>query len=39
MSRKEAISLASEWGLEYEVEYCIDVLGMSPEDALYEWDI
>ncbi len=39
MTRNEAIKLASEYGLENEVIYAIDVLGMDPDDALLEWDI
>ncbi len=39
MSRSAAIALAAKYGLEDEVTYCIDVLGMFPEDAIYEWDI
>lgn len=39
MTREEAIALASKYGLESEVIYCIDVLGLTPEEALDEWDI
>lgn len=39
MSREEAISLATKYGLQDEIIYCIDVLGYSPEEALDEWDI
>lgn len=39
MSRHEALTLADKYGLRYEIEYAIDVLGMDPEDALSEWDI
>lgn len=39
MSREEAISLAAKYGLQDEIIYCIDVLGLSPEEALDEWDI
>lgn len=39
MTREEAIALASKYGLEEEIEYCIDVLGLTPEEALDEWDI
>lgn len=39
MTREEAIKLAKKYCLEDEVIYCIDELGMSPEEALYEWDI
>lgn len=39
MPREDAILLADKYGLAEEVRYAIDVLGMFPEDALYEWDI
>lgn len=39
MSRFDALALADKYGLRYEVEYAIDVLGMDPETALSEWDI
>lgn len=39
MSREEAITLASKYGLQDEIIYCIDVLGLTPEEALDEWDI
>jgi len=39
MTREQAILVAQKYGLQAEVIYCIDVLNMSPEDALYEWDI
>ncbi len=39
MPRNEALILAAKYGLENEVQYCIDILGMFPEDALAEWDI
>lgn len=38
MTKEEALKIASEWGLQGEVEYCINH-GMSPEEALYEWDL
>lgn len=34
-----AIEKAKEFKLENEVRYCILELGMSPEEALSEWDI
>lgn len=34
-----AINLAEEYGLGAEVEYAIFVQGMSPEEALDEWDL
>ena len=39
MSKEEAIVIAREYSLQEEIEYCIDVLGMTPEEALYEWDL
>jgi hypothetical protein len=39
MTREQAIAAALKYGLQAEVIYYIDVLNMSPEDALYEWDI
>lgn len=35
----EAIDLAEEYGLGAEIEYCIFELGMSPREALEEWDL
>lgn len=34
-----AIEKAKEFKLENEVRYCILELGMSPEEALKEWDL
>ncbi len=39
MSQAHALAFAAKYGLEEEVNYCIDVLGYTPEEALYEWDI
>ncbi len=39
MTREEAIALASKYGLEAEVIYCMDVLNMTPEEACDEWDV
>lgn len=36
---KLAIDLAEMFNLGYEVEHCIFELGMSPEEALREWDL
>lgn len=35
----EAINLAKKYGLEDEVECAMFELGMSPEEALAEWDL
>lgn len=39
MNRQEAISTAAKYGLIGEIIYYMDHLGMSPEEALSEWDI
>lgn len=38
MTREEALEIASEYGLEFEVETMIDA-GLTPEEALLEWDL
>lgn len=35
----KALTLAKEYGLENEVIYDMFNLGLSPVDALYDWDI
>lgn len=37
MTREEAIAIATQYNLQYEVVYCMDNLGYSPEEALDEW--
>ena len=37
MTREEAIKIATEYWLQDEVIYCMDVLGMPPQEALDEW--
>lgn len=39
MSAQDAIMLAAKYGIEEEIRYAIEDLGMDPEDALMEWDI
>ena len=39
MSREEAIATAAKYGLIAEVIHCMDRQGLSPVDALAEWDI
>lgn len=39
MKRKEAIKQAKVYNLEKEVAWCIDSCGMTPEEALREWDL
>lgn len=38
-TREYAIKCASKYNLEAEITYCIDVLGMSPDEAMMEWDV
>lgn len=37
--RKYAINAAKKYGLEKEVTYAIDVLHMTPDEAMMEWDV
>jgi hypothetical protein len=39
MTREEAIATAMKFGLQGEVIYEMDHNGLSPEEALSEWDI
>lgn len=39
IDKNDAIKIASEYGLEGEVKYSMNVLGMSPVEALIEWDL
>ena len=39
MTRKEAILIASKYGLGDTVREAIDLYNCSPEDALDDWDI
>lgn len=39
ISRTEALTMASIYGLETEVKYAIDCCGLTPREALEEWDI
>ena len=38
-TREEAIAMGKEFGLEVEVAEAIDTYGMSPDEALEEWDL
>lgn len=38
-SRLLAIKIATAYKLQNEVIFCMDVLGMSPDEALLEWDL
>ena len=39
ISRKRALKIAAAYGLEFEVRTCIDLVGMTPTEALAEWDL
>lgn len=39
INRKSALEIAAIYGLESEVKFCMDNCGMSPYEALTEWDI
>lgn len=39
MTELEAIKIAKKYGLEKEIQELIDYEGLSPEQALREWDI
>lgn len=39
MKKKEALKIARQYGLDNEVKYCIKYCGMTPEEALREWDL
>lgn len=36
---KRALKIAAVYGLEAEVRICMDLVGMTPIDALAEWDL
>ena len=36
---KWALKIAAVYGLETEVQICMDLVGMTPIDALAEWDL
>lgn len=36
---KRALKIAAVYGLETEVQICMDLVGMTPIDALVEWDL
>lgn len=37
--REYAIKAALPYGLQDEIIYCIDILGMTPDEAMQEWDL
>lgn len=39
INRKRALKIADTYGLEFEVRTCIDLVGMTPTEALAEWDL
>lgn len=39
INRKRALKIAAAYGLEFEVRTCIDLIGMTPTEALAEWDL
>lgn len=39
INRKRALQIAAVYGLEFEVRVCMDLVGMSPIEALTEWDL
>lgn len=39
INRKRALKIAATYGLEFEVRTCMDLVGMTPTEALAEWDL
>lgn len=39
IDRKRAIEIAQVYNLDHEVKWCIDYCGMTPQEALCEWDL
>ena len=39
INRKRALKIAAAYGLESEVRTCMDLIGMTPTEALAEWDL
>lgn len=39
IDRKRAIEIAKIYNLDREVKWCIDYCGMTPQQALAEWDL
>ena len=39
INRKRALKIATVYGLEFEVRTCMDLVGMTPTEALAEWDL
>ena len=39
INRKRALKIAAAYGLEFEIRTCMDLVGMTPTEALAEWDL
>lgn len=39
INRKRALKIAAAYGLEFEIRTCIDLIGMTPTEALAERDL
>lgn len=39
INRKRALKIAAVYGLETKVRICMDLVGMTPTEALAEWDL
>ena len=39
INHKRALKIAAAYGLEFEVRTCMDLVGMTPTEALAEWDL
>lgn len=39
INRKRALEIAAIYNLDSEVKFCMDFCGMSPIEALAEWDL
>ena len=39
IKRKRALKIAAAHCLEFEVRTCMDLIGMTPTEALAEWDL
>ena len=39
INRKRALKIAAVYGLEAEVKICMYLVGMTPTEALAEWDL
>lgn len=39
INRKRALEIAAVYNLDFEVKFCMDFCGMTPVEALAEWDL